>query len=876
MLVLHRDTGGAAKVAERSSIMAGDVTLEKTLPQSIESEKAVLGAILLDEKAIFAASETLMAEDFYLESHREIFKAMLALVEKESSIDFFTLREELRRRSKEEIAGGAAYLTSLTDGLPRALNVGHYAKTIREKSMARQLIRLSNETTTRCYQGDERAGEILEHVESQIFRIAARDLKGGFQPVLELAGSAYKEIEEASRHKGIVSGLDTGFADLNRMTGGLHKQNLVVVAARPGLGKTSLCLNIACHAAINGGKSTGIFSLEMSKPEIMKRMISSLAEMDANRIQSGYLTRDDWAKINRATSTLSAAPIYIDDSANLTMLQVRAKAQRLAMEHGIDLLVVDYLQLISGSRRFENRTQEVTEISRGLKNLAKELDVPVIAVSQLNREVEKRSGNRRPQLSDLRESGCLAGDTLVTLASGRRIPIRDLVGMRDFEVWSLNERTLKLETSTVFDAFCTGSKPVLKLTTALGRSIRATANHQFLTTDAWKRLDELGPDDRIALPRKLDQASVPATMSDAELGLLGQMIGNGCFLPGHAIQYTTRHIDLAALVARYALELFGGEIKATINPERTWIQVYLSSKRRHTHGVHSVVREWFERYGLFGKRSHEKFVPTPGFVQPEAAIRLFLRNLWPTDGHIGLRAKPKTYPSVHYASASERLARDVQSLLLRVGINATLRSTAQMLGRDLWTVHVSGKSDLEGFITKIGSAGLHQARVMRSLQDHLLGILGNTNRDVIPLEVVSRLVGTAAKGHNNYSRERAGLLAVIQGQPELQMFSESDVYWDRIASISEDGTSDVYDLTVPRNECFVAGDIIVHNSIEQDSDLVLFISREGTDDDVGAGDCTAGISIAKQRNGMTGTFNLTFRKRITKFENYYKESDAII
>jgi replicative DNA helicase len=399
--------------------MPGDISFEKTLPQSVDSERAVLGAILLDEKAIFAASETLLAEDFYLESHREIFKAILSLVEEESSIDFFTLREELRRRNREDIAGGAAYLTSLTDGLPRALNVGHYAKTIREKSMARQLIRLSNETTTRCYQGEERPGEILEHVESRIFKIAARDLKGGFQPAMELARSAYAEIEESSRHKGIVSGLDTGFADLNRMTGGLHKQNLVVVAARPGLGKTSFCLNIACHAAICGERSVGIFSLEMSKPEIMKRMISSQAEVDANRIQGGYLTRDDWTRINQATTSLSAAPIYIDDSANLTMLQVRAKSQRLAMEHGIDLLVVDYLQLVSGSRRYENRTQEVTEISRGLKNLAKELDIPVIAVSQLNREVEKRSGGRKPQLSDLRESGAIEQDSDLVLFISR-------------------------------------------------------------------------------------------------------------------------------------------------------------------------------------------------------------------------------------------------------------------------------------------------------------------------------------------------------------------------------------------------------------------------------------------------------------------------
>ncbi len=397
-----------------------DVTLEKTLPNSIESERAVLGAVLLDDRAIFPATEVLTVDDFYLESHREVFRAMLALAEEGTCIDLFTVREELRRRNKEEAAGGPAYLASLTDGLPRGLNIGHYARTVREKATSRQLIQLSNEVMSRCYEGEERPAEILEKAESRIFRIASREINGGFQPARELTDAAYKEIEEAAKHKGPVSGIDTGFADLNRMTSGLHNQNLVVVAARPGLGKTSFCLNIACRAAIRDGKHVGIFSLEMSKLEIMKRMISAESEVEAQRIQSGYLSREDWERIGRTTASLSEAPMYIDDSANLTMLQVRAKAQRLALEHGIDLLIVDYLQLVSGSgKRYENRTQEVTEISRGLKNLAKELDIPVIAVSQLNREVERRSGGRRPQLSDLRESGAIEADADLVLFISR-------------------------------------------------------------------------------------------------------------------------------------------------------------------------------------------------------------------------------------------------------------------------------------------------------------------------------------------------------------------------------------------------------------------------------------------------------------------------
>jgi replicative DNA helicase len=305
---------------------SADISLERTMPNSMESERAVLGAVLLDENAIFAAAEILTPDDFYLEAHRAIFRAMLALAEEKISINFFTLREELRRCDKEELASGTAYIAGLTDGLPRCTNTAHYARQVRGKATSRQLIQLSHELMSHCYEGEEHPAAILEQAESQIFRIASREIRGGFEPTSELAHVAYKEIWETARNHEPVSGIDTGFADLNRMTGGLHNQNLVIVAARPGLGKTSFCLNIACHAAINGRRPVGIFSLEMSKPEIMKRMISSLSGVDANRIQSGYLNRNDWMNISQATASLSSAPIHIDDSANLTMLQVRAKA----------------------------------------------------------------------------------------------------------------------------------------------------------------------------------------------------------------------------------------------------------------------------------------------------------------------------------------------------------------------------------------------------------------------------------------------------------------------------------------------------------------------------------------------------------------------
>ncbi len=272
-------------------MIPSDVTLEKTLPNSIESERAVLGAIILDHKAIFPATEILTAEDFYLESHREIFRAMLALVQEGTAIDLFTVLEELRRRNKVEASGCPAYLAALTDGLPRAINLEHYARTVREKATSRRLIQLSNEVISRCFDGEERPAEILESAESEIFRIASREIQRGFQPASNQASRALREIEEASKYNGQVAGLDTGFADLNRLTGGFHRRDLVVVSARPGLGKTSCCLNVVCHSELKCGKHVGIFSLEMSKPEIMKRMISREAEVDAHMIQSGYQPR---------------------------------------------------------------------------------------------------------------------------------------------------------------------------------------------------------------------------------------------------------------------------------------------------------------------------------------------------------------------------------------------------------------------------------------------------------------------------------------------------------------------------------------------------------------------------------------------------------
>jgi replicative DNA helicase len=394
-----------------------DISLEKTLPNNLEAERSILGAVLLDDKALLSVFEILKPQDFYLDSHRRLFEKMLLLMNSSRAIDLITLKEELQRASELESIGGAAYLAALTDGLPRALNIEFYAQIVKEKSTLRRLIQVSNETMARSYKDEEPAQEVLQGIEKAIFDIAGQHFHTGLSNIAPVVSDVFKQIEELSNQKTAVTGLETGFVDLDRMTSGFHPSDLVIVAARPGLGKTSFCLNIAEHAAIKHKKSVAIFSLEMSKEQLVKRLLCSESRIDAHRINTGFLNKDDWNRLSRASGDLSETKIFIDDTANVTVPELRTKSRRLSLEHGLDLIIVDYLQLMSGStQRYENRTQEISQISRGLKGIAKELGVPVIAASQLSRAVESRTGeHRKPQLSDLRESGSIEQDADLVL-----------------------------------------------------------------------------------------------------------------------------------------------------------------------------------------------------------------------------------------------------------------------------------------------------------------------------------------------------------------------------------------------------------------------------------------------------------------------------
>ena len=387
---------------------------DRTLPHNLEAEKCVLGAILINNQAFNQAAEVIDSHDFFRDAHRRIFEKMVGLSDRSEPIDLVTLKDELSRSGELDEVGGPAYISALTDGVPRSANVEYYAKIVKEKSTLRRLIQSSNEILTRAYEAEEDPDELLDQAERAIFQIAEHRLRAGFVPLSELVGTSYQLIERLQAHKGLVTGIPSGFVDLDELTSGFQKQDLVIVAARPSMGKTSLVLNIALNAAIEAGKIVGIFSLEMSSEQLFIRMLTAEARIDAHRFRGGFLGDADYDRLTTAGARLHDAKVFIDDSPGLGILEMRAKARRLKQEHGLDLLVVDYLQLMQGRGRFDNRQQELASISRSMKILAKELDVPILALSQLSRAPEGRT-DHRPQLSDLRESGALEQDADVVL-----------------------------------------------------------------------------------------------------------------------------------------------------------------------------------------------------------------------------------------------------------------------------------------------------------------------------------------------------------------------------------------------------------------------------------------------------------------------------
>lgn len=864
-------------------------SLNSLPPQNIEAEEAILGGILLDPEAMGRVMDILVSNAFYIKNHQHIYLAASKLFQQGFPTDLMTVSNWLADQGLLEKIGGNAKLAQLVDRTVSAVNIDRYSEFVMEKYIRRQLISAGNEIVDLGYDTSKDIETVLDQSEQKIFSLSQEQPQQGLTSLSDTLVDTYTNLEELHAQTALP-GLSCGFYDLDGKIGGFQRSDLVIIAGRPAMGKTSLALNIASNIGQIHKLPVAVFSLEMSKQQLAQRLIASEAGIESNRLRSGRFTQNEYEPLMNAIGNLSAIPLFIDDTANITVMQMRSQLRRLQVEQGgkLGLVLIDYLQLMEGSTS-DNRVQELSKITRSLKGLARELNVPVIALSQLSRGVEQRT-NKRPMLSDLRESGCLSGDSLVIMAdTGEEIPLRDLEGKSGFAIWALNTETKKIQRAIVSNAWNTGIKPVWELTTNLGRTIKATANHKFLTIQGWKRLDGLEKGERIALPRQIPCSELQ-TMGDAELALLGHLIGDGCTLPRHAIQYTTRELDLAEIVSNLATQVFGDSIAPKIKQEKTWYQVYLSASYHLTHGIKNPVSKWLENLGIFGLRSHEKFIPGLVFQQPQEAIALFLRHLWSTDGCIKL-TKGSSYPAIYYASSSNKLAQGVQMLLLRLGINAKLRIISQgKKGRNQIQVWITGKYDLEKFVNLIGAVGLYKQESLELVKQYLQKSgKANPNQDVIPRDIwhtevksaqqqlaisdrqLQQALGISYCGTSlykyNLSRNRTKQLAEILQSETINNLADSDIYWDEIKEIKFAGEEKVYDLTVPNLENFTTQGLYVHNSIEQDADLVIMLYRDNYYNPDSPERDLAEINIAKHRHGPTGIIKLIFQPELTRFLN---------
>jgi replicative DNA helicase len=646
---------------------------------------------------------------------------------------------------------------------------------------------------------------------------------------------------------------------------------------------STLALDLARAASVRHGMASVIFSLEMSRNEITMRLLSAEARVPLHTMRTGQLSDDDWTRLARRMSEVADAPLFIDDSPNMSLMEIRSKCRRLKQRHDLRMVIIDYLQLMSSPRRVENRQQEVSEMSRSLKLLAKELDVPVVAVSQLNRGPEQRT-DKRPMLSDLRESGCLTAETRILRAdTGMEVSLGELLasGERNIPVWSLDER-LRLVPRTLTHAFSSGIREVFRVRLASGREVHATASHPFLAFQGWCPLGELAAGARVAVPRQVPGPLVPMEMPEPEVIMLGHLIGDGSFVKSQPIRYASK--DEANLTAvTEAAKHFGITAVRVEHEAARCTSLRLPAPYHLTHGKRNPIAAWLDSLGLFGLRSHEKFIPSCIFSLPDRQLALFLHHLWATDGSVTVAKSGAV--RIYYGTTSERMARELQSLLLRFEIMARVRAVGNTYGHPQWTVDVGGVRDQRRFLDEIGVHGNRQSAVVLA-QGRLDAMTAAGRFDTIPAEVwerVSRLmkeksmsryqvatsIGTSSGGDLNPAicptRTRIERIAAVLADDELEMLATNDVFWDKITSIESIGEQPVYDATVLETHNFVANGINLHNSIEQDSDMVILLHREDAYERESPRAGEADLVVAKHRNGPTATVTVAFQGHYSRF-----------
>jgi len=959
-------------------------------PQDVHAEQSVLGSMLLSKDAIADAVEVLRGVDFYRPAHESIYEAILDLYGRGEPADAVTVADELTKRGALARVGGGAFLHQLISSVPTAANAGYYAHIVAERAVLRRLV----EAGTRIVQlGYAQSGgdveDIVNAAQAEVYSVS--DKRGGedYTKLGDILELTVDEIEVASGKSGEMTGVPTGFTDLDALTNGLHPGQMIVLAARPAMGKalaldtplatpdgwttmgevavgdlvmgadgrptrvvaatevmvdrpcydvefsdgsvlvadaehqwqvaafgeqriltteglaellgrqvltviervpapgsavaplvwkveavravasvpvrcieveaadhlylagrsmipthnSTLGLDIARSAAIKHNQAAVVFSLEMSKTEITMRLLSAEAQIQLQHMRKGTMREDDWQRLAKTMGRVSDAPLFIDDSPNMSLMEIRAKCRRLKQRHNLKLVVIDYLQLMSSGKRVESRQQEVSEFSRALKLLAKELEVPVIAISQLNRGPEQRT-DKRPQMSDLRESGCLTADTRVLRAdTGAETTLGTLyaAGARDVPVWALDD-TLRYVRRPMTHVFPTGVRPVFRLTLESGKEIRATANHPFLTYAGWSPLGELRTGTRVAVPRHVPAPAFFEPWEDPRVILLAQVLSD----PAYTVD------------------------------------------RKHA----NVIGDWLDSLGVLSTKPHKRRLPKALFHVSKPQIALFISHLWSLSGSASV-AKSGDRGRIRMESPSRRLVEDVSRLLLRFGISTRLTETEPAGGaRAAYRLEVSGEDSQRRFLQEIGLHGESRKAAKRLLEIVRAVEEAGAGTAAVPPRVVEAMrrvmsvsaaprpvqgMGVAGAGaagsHAGAASDRRAAgeplreVAAVLDSADMDLYAVNDVLWDPVVSIEADGVEEVFDATVLGGHNFVANGIAVHNSIEQDADMVILLHREEAYEKETQRAGEADLIVAKHRNGPTDTIVVAFQGHYSRFTN---------
>ena len=853
-------------------------------PHNLEAEESLLGAMLLSRDAIAAAIEGVRPDDFYKPAHAHIYDAILALYGAGEPVDPVTIADELKRAGLLEAIGGRQILLQIQHNTPASANAAHYARIVEEMALLRRLISVAGEIAEMGYDLPDDVIETLDLAESKVFAVAERRVANTMVSLHDVLEESLQQLESLYGRGGGVTGVPTGFLDLDDLLHGLQPSSLVVLAARPSVGKSALALGAASHVALETRRPVIFFSLEMGHLELTQRMLAAEARVDSRKLRRGDLSDSDWTRIAHAVGRLGEAPFFIDDNPHCSVMEMRAKCRRVKSRHGdLGLVVVDYLQLMTvPGGRSESRQVEVSELSRGLKILARELEAPVMALSQLNRMPEMRQ-DKRPMLADLRESGCLTADTKIQRAdTGEMVTIGSLLatGATNIPVWTI-DHDFRMVRGVMTHAFRSGVKPVFRLRLRSGLEVKASPNHPFLTFDGWRRLDELQAGERIALPRRIPEPEQAIEWHDDQVILLAHLLGSGTFAVDQPLTYVSRdarHVDVVERAAR----TFGVEARRV--DRGAFEQLYLSPPYHPCAWRENAVVDWLETIGLYGRRAKDAAIPSAAFGLPRRQLALFVRHLWSSGGRA---LTGSGVPTFCYLSPSRELVAGLQMLLFRFGILSRVRSVEHPGGAVAYELKIAGDRSHRRFLIEIGTPFVTASAAEGRVRELALDLVGEDalamnppdspepgggRRNVLPHE--RQLTYQSAMGETYYGgslthpeQGRVRALQAMVDDDQLNGLSQTDLCWDAVESVDYLGEMNVYDATVPGTHNFIANGIVVHNSIEQDADVVTFIYRDEVYNPESPDRGQAEIIVAKHRNGPTGVVRLAFLEHLTKFEN---------